>query len=305
MYVTVPKAPPLSSTRISLGAVLLQVAVAIVWPIWGVEFVHILVADALTSSALLLYQLEMSICLLLHGDFFGPEPRLDSYCSGPNSEHDEIMKPIMYALPFWIRLVQCIYKFFETRKTQTFHVRSPHLINAAKYFSGIMVIVFSSLKTLKSDVTGFQPQQVIFFWIVSLVVKTLFCFIWDILMDWDLGQITAKDSLLRPIRIFPRWTYYVLMVFNALGRCSWSFALSMNTLPAMWDPLMAVVEVVRRSVWFVFRVENEYLKVLQPNGALITPVAARVPLLLDDSRSSGNSMQSLSPGDFIINPQQN
>lgn len=247
-----------------MGFLLLQCLVAVIWPFWGVEFAHVLVADAMTSAALLLYQMEMTICFLIHGDFFVDEQHETPYCSGSNNLHSEIMKPIMYALPFWIRFIQCLYKFLEDRQKLTVYVRIPHLINAAKYFSGILVIVFSSLKTLDLSSVGITSEQIVYFWVVSLIVKTVFCYAWDILMDWDLGQLQWKDFLLRPRRIFPKWQYYLLFIFNLAGRCSWSFALSMNTLPPVWDPLMAMLEILRRSVWFIFRIEKEYLTVLGP-----------------------------------------
>jgi hypothetical protein len=103
---------------------------------------------------------------------------------------------------------------------------------------------------------------------------------------------------LRPRRVFPKWQYYLLLIFNLAGRCSWSFALSLNTLPAMWDPLMALVEIVRRSIWFIFRIEKEYFTVLGSSNSLQTK-----PLLLTQEDNIINS--SIVPNDGNIENDPN
>ena len=289
MYCTIPKLPPLSSTRISLGVIIGQVLVATVWPFWGVEFVHVLVADALTSAVLLVLQVDVSLCLIFTGDLFVDEFSSSSFCI--SGQYFWVSKTVMYCLPFWIRFIQCVYKFIETRN-DSFQESSNHLINAAKYVSGMIVIVFSGVKSLSPEQTGFQQPQLEFFWIVSLIVKTAFCVLWDILMDWDLGSLTRNDFLLRPKSqlFFPRWVYYLVIFFNLAARCWWTLTLSMTTIPAVWDPLSAIIEIVRRSVWFIFRIEREYLKVQNKKSQSNTVVKGSQYVAKNMVNNSQNSL---------------
>jgi hypothetical protein len=49
------------------------------------------------------------------------------------------IRPILFALPFWLRLLQSLRRFADSRQA------NPHLLNAGKYLSSIFVVLFSSL----------------------------------------------------------------------------------------------------------------------------------------------------------------
>lgn len=50
-------------------------------------------------------------------------------------------RPVMAVLPAWLRLAQCLRRYRDTREAY------PHLANAFKYSTVIVVIIFASLAT--------------------------------------------------------------------------------------------------------------------------------------------------------------
>ena len=240
-----------------LGKILVQVLLA---PIWGVRFVHVVVADALTSACLALWNLEYALC------FFGSLEWLSKTPTVPNglcdsAAHVQWAKPIMYALPFWIRFVQCWFRAWETRSESGWKFWS-NVVNAGKYLSALLVVVTS---TLHGDLSAHDPNSWTGWriaWLVALIVKTAYCYVWDLCMDWDLCKKNAPSFGLRKTLLYRNhtWVYYLAIFNNFWMRCSWSFALSVNQVPKNWSLVTAVVEIVRRGQWLVFRLENEHLQ---------------------------------------------
>ena len=78
-------------------------------------------------------------------------------------------------------------------------------------------------------------------------------------MDWGLvvavsGRLTFRKPLLFRMRV----TYVAAIIANLLLRCTWAFTLS-SFLSQWLDSrvfIFEVLEVVRRSIWTIFRVEN-------------------------------------------------
>jgi EXS family len=297
--VFVPRVPPYPSTRLSFGRLLYEVAVAIVWPFYGVTFAHVVLADALTSASLTLFQLELIGCFFFTGNFV--ETSFADGC-GAGSRHAIYARPIMYSLPFWIRFVQCVHRAWHTRQHGVRSWQhSSHLVNAGKYLSSLAVVVTSAL------MNGFGSSFWSIAWFVCIVVKTLYCYVWDIMMDWDLGHWPAKRAdanrrraspatvhrfppLLRRHRIYPwTWAYYVAIVTNFFMRASWAIAISVQGVPPNWGMLMALVEIARRAQWLVFRVENEYLqkaRIVRVSKSKHHLIATMSPIAIDFESSS-------------------
>lgn len=258
LSVMVPFFPPNWSTRLSLGIVLFQVLIALIWPFFGVEFVHVLIGDALTSASTLLWNLELGICWSFYG-FFTDESVCDT---GHNPTY---LHPAILALPFWIRFVQCVYRIVVTRHHGFTWPCLQHFVNAMKYQSAIMVVVTSTLLQYYSELPFMRAV-----WLLALFIKTIYCYIWDITMDWSLGKIRGKGDqwpfMLREKRFYPTCWYYFAMFSNLLMRFSWATALSPHlNLPKYVGTIMALIEILRRAQWFIFRTENEFLQKMQPH----------------------------------------
>eukprot|EP00163_Fabomonas_tropica_P014171 TRINITY_DN2585_c1_g8_i1.p1 TRINITY_DN2585_c1_g8~~TRINITY_DN2585_c1_g8_i1.p1 ORF type:complete len:378 (-),score=38.65 TRINITY_DN2585_c1_g8_i1:21-1154(-) len=301
LYVLVPWGVLYPASRLRLSKVLGQVLLS---PAFGVDLVHIIVTDALTSACLTLWDLEYGVCFYLRGEWLSTQydgPSV-SVCDGDNKKY---FKPIMYVLPFWLRFVQCWYRAWVTRHQGGW----PHyqnFVNAGKYLSAILVVFTSSMNTDFIDFDHpYDWSTWRFLWLGAIVVKTLYCYIWDITMDWDLAihGDKAKHWLLRPHLIYGRhyWVYYAAMVSNFFARCAWSLAISPHAAPADWSLALAMVEILRRAQWKVFRMENSELrdraKTCGDHADLEQPPGYKERLLSDEwiqTDIQGNEPQPLS-----------
>jgi len=237
-----------------------------------VSFIHVLITDALTSSCLLLWDLEYAICLFTtsswkHG--MGQGTGQGDQC-GAGSWNATNLKPMILALPFWLRFVQCIWQVFTDKSA-----RVVQAFNALKYVTALAVVFTSAAQT------WFAAQKDAWFiaWIVALVVKTVYSYYWDVVMDWGLvkfgvsdrsssgGAMGLADSSskcclgmcnkpqIREWRLYPNGIYIAALIFNFVGRISWALAISPDFCKHSCRLLVGLMEVVRRGVWLVLRVE--------------------------------------------------
>ena len=129
-----------------------------------------------------------------------------------------------------------------------------------------------------------------------LVVNSIYCFSWDILMDWGMGVNSEwvcyhdlgsgggskgeeegggvegvgvgrqfnKRSILRPVLLFGNFWSITAIVLNFILRFSWLLRFYENDLSFTKDQyvlLLQFLEVFRRGVWNIFRLEWELIKV--------------------------------------------
>jgi len=190
-----------------------------------------------------------------------------------------LLLPVLTLFPLWLRLLQCLRRSVDTGK------RWPHIGNALKYTSAIVVISFG---TFQPDIRH-HPL-----WIASFVFATLFQFAWDLTQDWGMilvsppqratpaassSGIAAVDCLVhtnitfRKTRLLgPLSNYIAVILFNLTLRFAWTLTLmptptdlgETRTLYVLvmrhLGPLLASLEIVRRMVWGFFRLEWEQLE---------------------------------------------
>lgn len=86
--------------------------------------------------------------------------------------------------------------------------------------------------------------------------------LWDLVMDWSLGNPFCDNPFLRNNLAFRRrWVYYVAMVIDPIIRFNWIFyaIFSHDTQhSAVLSFAVTLAEVFRRGMWVIFRVENEH-----------------------------------------------
>jgi hypothetical protein len=166
-------------------------------------------------------------------------------------------------MPLVIRFNQCLKKFVETGE------RFPHLANAGKYSLSILVTLFGTfhplylehLAKLNGKSIGLHSFYQIF-WTLFFVASSLYSFIWDAFMDWGLGQ--AKYGFLNKYLMYPRkWYYYFAVFIDLILRFLWVLTLvpphsgAKFALPEYLHALSMVLELLRRTMWGCFRLENE------------------------------------------------
>ena len=114
--------------------------------------------------------------------------------------------------------------------------------------------------------------------------------IWDLFMDFSLLQTESRHIGLRDILALKRrWPYYSIMVVDPIIRFAWIFYAIFthdrqhSTLVSF---LVAFIEVIRRGLWAIFRVENEHCaNVSQYKASRDVPLPYRIEPLMDRASS--------------------
>ncbi|PVU85779.1 hypothetical protein BB560_006904 [Smittium megazygosporum] len=112
-------------------------------------------------------------------------------CSSP------LLGPIVTSIPFLIRLRQCIYDYLLSSSS---HEKGRHLANCLKYFSALPVIFLSSFQQeyMKNQYVDSNSSQkdwffnVLFYtWLFSAIFNSGFSLYWDVVFDWNLGNLKS------------------------------------------------------------------------------------------------------------------
>lgn len=212
-------------------------------PFIPVVFRDFFIADQILSMIIALQDLEYVICYYATDAWTGANA-----CFA----HQAWVFPVIAVFPSMWRLLQCIRRFKDTKD-------SHQLINAAKYSSGLVVITASAIR--KSYPNAYTNV----FWFLAIVVSTIFTFLWDLIKDWSLGHIrNVKHKFLRSELLYPTSWYYTALLMNLGMRLMWTLTISPEAVRGVLHPdvfafVLAMVEVTRRAVWNMFRLENEQL----------------------------------------------
>jgi hypothetical protein len=213
-----------------------------------IPFDNLLAADMLTSSTLMIWELCYSVCHFTQANWTstivrGSDGDISSDPCNPHyggSLFMNVLKNVVYCLPYWIRTVQCL-------ATCRLTGQGSHAVNAFKYFSSVIVTILSAAQ-------GWSKAPVLWWlWVGSLVFKTAICFYWDVRFDWGLWCAGSPHQFLRPKLLFHAWIYYVSMATNLMGRASWALAISPSFCDEPCTLGLSVVELLRRGQWLVYR----------------------------------------------------
>lgn len=169
------------------------------------------------------------------------------------------------ALPAFWRLCQCIRRYRDDQKAH------PHLTNALKYFLTMIAICMS----IVFNITGYESAKVL--WIIFAIFASVLSMWWDIIFDWGLFQPNATEPYLRNEIVYPKTFYYAAIPMDIILRLGWIFLV----FPSVWSSItldkvlnlstssnisglivyfLALVEVCRRIVWALIRLENEHVQ---------------------------------------------
>jgi len=261
-------------------------------PFGKVEFRDSYIGDILTSTVRVNLQLAFALGYVILSIVAWFEN--DMALASSNSPHKlwkhsyiykSILVPILTLLPLWLRFVQCLRRAVETGQ------RWPHFCNALKYCSAMAVISFS---VFIPDIKYYT------LWIISFTGATLFQYWWDVHQDWGLlvprnsplasGLILpGTDKAVRTPLLMGSVSFYVIIAFiNLILRFAWALTLldfspdTDNDEHVNGDisssneykkslflynlyPIMAALEVFRRMVWSILRVEWEQIEKEQKN----------------------------------------
>ncbi|KIK56661.1 hypothetical protein GYMLUDRAFT_174084, partial [Collybiopsis luxurians FD-317 M1] len=153
-------------------------------------------------------------------------------------------------LPLLIRVIQSIKRYTDSRL-------STHLINAGKYFAGIVYYLTYYIWRHQ----GSLRNTSFVIWCIFGTVYALYASAWDFLMDWSIFKPHVKYPFLREELLYADYipVYYFAIISNVLIRFIW--VLYIPSKPDMYVQLFIVgfMEMLRRWQWNFFRLENEHL----------------------------------------------
>lgn len=266
-------------------------------PLIPLTFRDVFAADVTTSFTRIISDSAYASCWVLSGAFLTRHDTDDDVPVSTSTDFGSsymncssytmvVCAALLQLLPLIIRTLQC------TRGCRDSHWNIyPQGWNTLKYLLSIVVVL------LAVD----TPSTEIYNAVVVLV--TVYKWWWDVAMDWGMFEIlptwqllTSKDSLynklnkmfLRPSTMYPSIAFYYFCIIADLGlRYLWVLSLLPPSTVGGFVSLqlsffLGSMEIVRRSMWGILRVEWEHLKHLKQGnpGFLSTPVLrnnTRVP----------------------------
>jgi hypothetical protein len=231
-------------------------------PTVEVTFLMNYVGDCLTSLAKPLADIAYGLCFFLSGEFL--DPSLHGSKGVCESETFVNVSRVVMMFPYWLRFMQCLRRYYDSGK------RHPSLLNALKYSISLAVLcfgIFNASFAKDNDLDDFRS----IIWYLCYFVSSLYSWFWDITMDWSL--IDQESCALRRRRMLPlAWYYYVAAISDLVLRFIWVYTLipmgcvgcrhseiGFTGLDQAALLLACIAEIVRRSVWSVFRLENEHI----------------------------------------------
>ena len=91
--------------------------------------------------------------------------------------------------------------------------------------------------------------------------STLYNLFWDIYLDWGCGRKNEQNLFLRETLTYPKIVYYLAIIYDIIVRTTWTWNfIHINQSLSEWKNILTcTLEVIRRAVWVLIRVENENL----------------------------------------------
>eukprot|EP00479_Gromia_sphaerica_P010522 TRINITY_DN4866_c0_g1_i1.p1 TRINITY_DN4866_c0_g1~~TRINITY_DN4866_c0_g1_i1.p1 ORF type:complete len:412 (-),score=46.73 TRINITY_DN4866_c0_g1_i1:140-1375(-) len=268
----------------------------IISPFGDVRFLDSFVADVLTSMVKVMQDIAYACCYYF--SFIWQEP--DSLDINNNCDTaGKFYNPAIIALPFFWRFAQCLHQYYYDRR------RFPYISNAAKYTLSYVQVMLASIHPeftyltfveISEDRVGWEGYRV--FWLLLVTMSTVYAYIWDLTMDWNLlhkacnSATTTQNRILRPNIIYPRAFYFWLIISNFFLRFAWIITLVPADFNPYWSKvgfaeystLIIIGELIRRFQWGIVRVEVAYHKHFDEFRAY-----SYIPAKLDNAKRADSS----------------
>ncbi|QSL65432.1 hypothetical protein MERGE_002743 [Pneumocystis wakefieldiae] len=178
--------------------------------------------------------------------------------------HFKLME-FLQTIPGIFRFLQCLRRYYDSKHA------FPHLINAGKYACAILTYTFLSIWKINS----YSEWKVIY--ITFALINSIYTSFWDLFIDFSLMQLYAEYPLLRNNLIFKHyWIYYLVIIFDPILRFSWVlYFIFIKNIQYLYliTFIINLIEVFRRFIWNIFRVENEH-----STNVLYFRVSRNIPL---------------------------
>lgn len=222
------------------------------------RFPCILLADALTSYGRVIGDAAVMTGMAIAGH---------SVANG--SRRDVLNTYVAFAISCWpnsVRMRQCLIDFLASGD-------QIHLANFGKYMSGILVSVawfaYRASTNSPEEESLLRPDTLWNIWVLCVATNSVYTFFWDVKFDWGLQlfdlPLLNKPNNLRIVTYFPSSLYYYAAVCLDFSlRFIWVLRLMPQyDLESEWAQFaLGNVEILRRWIWAIFRIEAEWAKTL-------------------------------------------
>jgi len=239
-----------------------------------VPFIDVFFADGMCSMSKVFFDWGMLWLLASHY----PHPV-------PASLQSIIVPSCFASLPYLIRARQCLI-MYNVGRLKHDPKRYQHVLNAIKYSTSLFPLLVSAMQKTETGSKIGRPLEILL--IVLLAINATYCLLWDIIMDWGMmqkpnaiieqafghctGMISTSEMKKQPscldLTLRPRLrfgTSLTLLVFflDLFLRFSWTLRFCESYIFPSTDAYILCtefLEVFRRAVWNLLRVEWEHIK---------------------------------------------
>jgi len=142
-------------------------------PFFPVMFADFWLADQLNSLVTALMDFQFLTCFYFTNSSDWMNAKDVTHCM----EKDFIIRPMVNCLPAWFRFAQCLRRYRDSREA------FPHLVNAGKYSTTFLVVLFSTLRsyyTYKYSYANTFDNPFTYAWLVAQIVSSLYALTWDL-----------------------------------------------------------------------------------------------------------------------------
>eukprot|EP01134_Creolimax_fragrantissima_P003737 CFRG3737T1 len=211
-----------------------------------ISFAEVFIADGLTSLSKVFADFEMIVCFVAY------HIRQWTVHDATPGCFSSLFLPLIVSVPYLIRLRQCLIEYRAVGLTKD-------MVNALKYTSALPAIWLGHVLKTQNKGTDSPLYQG---WILASIINTIYTYYWDLVWDWGLFDQSSSYFPLRPSMLYPKITYYVWIIVDLVLRCVWSVQLSnlVHLSTAQRTLLFEFLEIFRRSLWNIIRVEYECIK---------------------------------------------
>ena len=208
----------------------------------GVLFRDFIIGDCLTSLVIPFSSLVMSICMFANQDCRRNNIRIDK-CN-----RDTVGCFILILYPFVIRLIQIINRLIYSGNYCL------HIINIFKYLTSICFYIFLWIHKHYNKDETIKVLEITFG-----ILQSLYQYLWDVYIDWGLGNFNSINCILRDKLVYPKNFYFFSIILNFIFRFNWTLLL-ISCSPTYQEFKIlgfSSSEVIRRVIWCIIRIENE------------------------------------------------
>jgi hypothetical protein len=218
----------------------------------SISFSEIMLADALTSLSKVFKDVGVTVIAMY--------AHMQGTAVVEYHEQGMLLVALLASLPALLRVRQCWVQFTGFSDPAAKILVALNIVKYCSSFPPIWLVAASAL--------GYSHPALPMVTAAMSVINSVYSYLWDIMMDWGLIQFSMKKNAvcvcLRPrsLFFFPSMAYVFAITANLVLRFSWmanQLELFRGLHATQLVLLVELLEVIRRSIWNVFRVEWEII----------------------------------------------